>query len=131
MGEEVDKAGLGSIAVIGPGQVAMIPPYSSHGVWVPSQTLNPTLPSFEVSVIRAAEMFVGPTFDCFLERLTKPSWNTVLPNTKHDLRQLRDFIAFQRLLCRDQNLSREEWLWLSKATWEVWESEGPSWAASP
>merc|ERR1711924_190952 len=123
---ELDKKGIGSIATIGPGQVVWLMPFYSHGVWVPSPALNPSLPSFEVSVIRAAEIFVQPICEMQRQHLRSRSWNTALANTAEDMRQLRNFGSFQRLLCRDMGLLKEEWLWLCRATWEAWDAEGQS-----
>ena len=56
--QRLDEAQLGSLLVLRPGEVALISCMGSHGVWVPSPELN-TLPK-EVSVIRAAEVFLWP-----------------------------------------------------------------------
>jgi len=53
-----DERGIGSVASLSPGQMAMILPFASHGVYVPSPSLNPDMPAFEVSMIRAAELYL-------------------------------------------------------------------------
>jgi len=60
--EELDRRGIGSMAVIGPGEFLMILPFGSHGVWVPHVGDNTWCNPFEVSAIRAAEMFLRPIY---------------------------------------------------------------------
>lgn len=62
---ELDSRGIGSMTSLMPGQMALIRPHGAHGVWVPSASLNPSMLAFEVSVIRAAELYVTEVgFDC-------------------------------------------------------------------
>merc|ERR1712007_223533 len=113
---QLDSQGIGTLAAIGPGQVAFITPFGSHGVWVPAAAYNPTLPPFQVSLIRAAELYVAPLFRSARERLTKRKWNHVLADTPEEVAQLRKFMAVQDGLCREMNITREEWLSLVRQT---------------
>mmetsp|Transcript_104343 Transcript_104343/g.294194 ORF Transcript_104343/g.294194 Transcript_104343/m.294194 type:complete len:499 (+) Transcript_104343:126-1622(+) len=118
---QLDSQGIGTLAAIGPGQVAFITPFGSHGVWVPAAAYNPTLPPFQVSLIRAAELYVAPLFRSARERLTKRKWNHVLADTPEEVAQLRKFMAVQDGLCREMNITREEWLSLVRQTWDAWD----------
>jgi len=61
---DLQSRGIGEVATIGPAQMLLILPTGAHGVFVPPQLANPDLrphtASSELSVIRAAEMFVRP-----------------------------------------------------------------------
>jgi len=61
--EELDRRGIGTMAVVNPGDLLMILPFGCHGVWVPNIVDNSKwCAPFEVSTIRAAEMFLRPIY---------------------------------------------------------------------
>ena len=71
----LDDMGIGSIGAIGPGQLALIMPSGSHGVFVPPVDPYPGLNSricapFDVSLIRAAELYLSP----LRNELYSPNW---------------------------------------------------------
>ncbi|CAJ1367198.1 unnamed protein product [Effrenium voratum] len=77
--ERLDELRVGSLAVLGPGQVALIAPTGSHGVWVPCPHYTPAMAGRgSVSVIRAAELFLRPIFQALSERLMKDDWPDVM-----------------------------------------------------
>uniref|UniRef100_A0A7S1M700 Uncharacterized protein n=1 Tax=Alexandrium catenella TaxID=2925 RepID=A0A7S1M700_ALECA len=120
---ELDVAGIGSLCTLGPGQVAMITPFGSHGVWVPAPSHNPSLTPFSVSVIRAAEIFVAPLLEESRKRHCGERWNEVRPELPEGLSELKQFAAVQMGLCREMELSRQDWLALVRRTWAGWEAE--------
>jgi len=117
--ERLDKLGIGSLAPIGPGQVLLIFPFGSHGVWVPSPTLNESLPKFQVSLIRAAELFVTPALKSIKQRLRGRRWNKIVEPTDDEVDQLNRFVTAQRSIRRELNLSKRDWAWLVSCTWDA------------
>lgn len=59
---ELEARKIGHVSTIGPQQMMLILPGGAHGVFVPSVASNPTLQPFEVSLIRAAELYVWPLY---------------------------------------------------------------------
>jgi len=65
---ELNRRGYGSITTVGPGDMLLVLPNGSHGVWVPTvwhtddakYSINGHLKEFEVSAVRAAECYVQP-----------------------------------------------------------------------
>lgn len=121
---ELDMAGIGSLATLGPGQIALIHPFGSHGVWVPAEVMNPTMPPFQVSLIRAAELFVAPVLKLCKERMLRERWNHVMKPTEEDANQLKEFSAIQLRVCKELSLTKQDWLCFVKQTWEMWEQKG-------
>lgn len=120
---ELDALGIGSIGYIGPGQVALILPFGSHGVWVPSVAHNPCLPKFEISLIRAAELFVQPLLKACTDQLSHEDWNKFLVLNEEDDSKVQDFITSQEALCRQMGLSKQDWLSLVQQTLDVWQQQ--------
>ena len=58
---KLDEMGIGNLATVGEGDAILIPPFSTHGVYVPPHRINRSIGDFNVSAIRAAELFVAPT----------------------------------------------------------------------
>eukprot|EP00928_Gymnodinium_smaydae_P027548 TRINITY_DN21278_c0_g2_i1.p1 TRINITY_DN21278_c0_g2~~TRINITY_DN21278_c0_g2_i1.p1 ORF type:complete len:541 (+),score=91.51 TRINITY_DN21278_c0_g2_i1:68-1690(+) len=116
----LDNLGIGSHATLGPGQLALITPFGAHGVWVPSCKLNPQLSPFTVSLIRAAELFVRPIFDECRARLSRENWNVFLAPSSSELALLDAFSSRQAQLCAELGLSRHDWLWFVRKTWQRW-----------
>mmetsp|Transcript_4301 Transcript_4301/g.7533 ORF Transcript_4301/g.7533 Transcript_4301/m.7533 type:complete len:489 (+) Transcript_4301:34-1500(+) len=109
----LDELGIGSLAAIGPGQMAFIMPFGSHGVWVPSPAYNPTLSSHAgVSLIRAAEVFLKP-FKEETPNLTGATWNKVLEMTSEEVAEFHKFLAFQRSISKQLQLSSQDWGWMA------------------
>lgn len=119
--EELDRRQIGSLATIGPGQVAFILPSGSHGVWVPSSAYNPMMPPFEISLIRAAELYLSQLRETCNQQLRDKRWNTVTEHTTNELAQVRLFIAAQEAICHTMSLSKKDWKWLAQMTKEHWE----------
>ena len=59
---ELEARKIGHVSTIGPHQMMLILPAGAHGVFVPSVAANPTLQPFEISVIRAAELYLWPLY---------------------------------------------------------------------
>jgi len=117
--ERLDKLGIGSLAPIGAGQVLLIFPFGSHGVWVPSPNHNQSLPKFQVSLIRAAELFVTPALELIKKRLRGRHWNKrVVEPTAEEVAQLSRFVTVQRSLRKELNLSKRDWAWLMSCAWD-------------
>ena len=75
--KRLDEAGIGSYGVIGPGDAALIFPFSSHGVYVPNPKYNASLGKFEVSQVRAAEFILSRIKESVCKDvLGKDDWNT-------------------------------------------------------
>jgi len=67
---ELDRQEIGRMAVIHPGDLLLILPYASHGVWVPHIKDNESwVDAFQVSSIRAAELFIQPIYRDYRRRL--------------------------------------------------------------
>eukprot|EP00413_Alexandrium_margalefii_P046351 CAMPEP_0204587708 /NCGR_PEP_ID=MMETSP0661-20131031/48205_1 /ASSEMBLY_ACC=CAM_ASM_000606 /TAXON_ID=109239 /ORGANISM="Alexandrium margalefi, Strain AMGDE01CS-322" /LENGTH=412 /DNA_ID=CAMNT_0051597453 /DNA_START=3 /DNA_END=1241 /DNA_ORIENTATION=- len=118
---ELDDLGVGSLCTLGPGQVALITPVGSHGVWVPAPSHNPSLPPFAVSAIRAAELFLDPLLREARKRLARRHWNILLREPPEGVAELHSFFSAQAALCREMELSRQDWLSLVRRTWSLWE----------
>lgn len=127
--KELDTISIGSLAVLGPGQLALIRPFGAHGVWVPATALNPEVPPFQVSLIRAAELFVRPVMKSSRQHLMGDGWNNVLAPTARELAQVKSFSSHQRSICKEMGLSKHDWLWLSRKLWEAW-YDGDAWSDS-
>jgi len=117
--ERLDKLGMGSLAPIGPGQVLLIFPFGSHGVWVPSPAHNESLPKFQVSLIRAAELFVTPALESIKTWLHGRRWNKNVEPTAEEVDQLTRFVAAQKSIRNELNLSKRDWAWLVARTWDA------------
>ena len=115
----LDDLKIGTVATIGPGQMALIMPSGSHGVFVPlversgsgsgsgsgseSESSNGGRNShlgvapFDVSLIRAAELMVAPLQEDLNRMLsTDDVWNVVLPMTKEEKLMLKMFEETQQ-----------------------------------
>uniref|UniRef100_A0A7S3PJH1 Uncharacterized protein n=1 Tax=Aplanochytrium stocchinoi TaxID=215587 RepID=A0A7S3PJH1_9STRA len=120
--QELDELKIGSVATVGPGQVALILPFGSHGVWVPSNALNPSFPKFETSVIRAAELYIKPLYDEFVKVLAGERWNEVLDVSDEEKAMLSKFREAQDSLRKEMGLSLNDWHWLAKKVLSQWEA---------
>ena len=60
---DLEGRGVGEVATVGPHQVVLILPFGAHGVFVPEARANPALPRFDLSLIRAAEAYLWPTYN--------------------------------------------------------------------
>ncbi|OLQ05669.1 hypothetical protein AK812_SmicGene11106 [Symbiodinium microadriaticum] len=112
--ERLDAMQLGSLAVLGPGQVALISPFGSHGVWVPSKAYNEKLPGFSVSAIRAVELFMREQLRVANWELKLPTWNQVWPENEEDEADMAAYRQAQRALCLQQNFTQKDWQWLTR-----------------
>ncbi|CAK0878993.1 unnamed protein product [Prorocentrum cordatum] len=120
---ELDRRGVGSLGTLGPDRVALITPFGSHGVWVPSVAHNPSLRPFEVSLIRAAELYARPVLDRTRQALRGGRWNHAVEPTAAEQAQARAFAAAQERICEDLGLTRSEWALLARETWEAWSQD--------
>ncbi|CAE7234304.1 unnamed protein product [Symbiodinium natans] len=126
--ERLDAMQLGSVAVLGPGQVALISPFGAHGVWVPSQAYNEQLPSFTVSAIRAAELYMHKQLKTVNCELRLPTWNHAWPENEQDEEDMAAYRQAQRILCQQHNLTQKDWIWLTqKHLKELQQSQRPRW----
>eukprot|EP00929_Paragymnodinium_shiwhaense_P089092 TRINITY_DN49333_c0_g1_i2.p1 TRINITY_DN49333_c0_g1~~TRINITY_DN49333_c0_g1_i2.p1 ORF type:complete len:589 (-),score=141.85 TRINITY_DN49333_c0_g1_i2:150-1916(-) len=128
----LDEAGIGSTATIGPGQVAMITPFASHGVWVPEPrgeefaAANDDLEPFQVSLIRAVEFFVAPILedvhhDLIAKRGASETWHVVLPPTDEEVAMhLRFEKAQDQVRKHLGNISRREWCYFAELLRKEW-----------
>ncbi|CAK0813723.1 unnamed protein product [Prorocentrum cordatum] len=120
---ELDRRGVGSLGTLGPDRVALITPFGSHGVWVPSVAHNPSLRPFEVSLMRAAELYARPVLDRTRQALRGGRWNHAVEPTAAEQAQARAFAAAQERICEDLGLTRSEWALLARETWEAWSQD--------
>jgi hypothetical protein len=146
----LDDMGMGSIGALGPGQLALIMPSGSHGVFVPPVDPYPGLNSrvcapFDVSLIRAAEFVLCPLRDELfsLGQLASHRWNSILGIDEEEERLIRRFMERQQRMIDDGGeedggasdgnavvvrpflQSREEWFWAAQQCWQRWEKEQP------
>ncbi len=141
----LDDMGMGSIGALGPGQLALIMPSGSHGVFVPPVDPYPGLNSrvcapFDVSLIRAAEFILSPLRNELFSprRLASHKWNTVLDVDEEEERLIRRFMKRQLRMIDGGEVeeeevdidvsrpflqSREEWFWAAQQCWQRWEKD--------
>lgn len=125
----LEREGVGETATLGPGQMLLILPAGAHGVFVPRPSANPTLPPFELSVIRAAEVFIWPVYTLYERRyLSAAAWGDppfALTEAERDTEaaQERAFEERQERVCAELGLAREEWFTLARRLWAKWERE--------
>ena len=125
----LEREGVGETATLGPGQMLLILPAGAHGVFVPRPSANPTLPPFELSVIRAAEVFIWPVYSLYERRyLSAARWSEppfALTEAERDAEaaQARAFEERQERVCAELGLARDEWFTLARRLWAKWEGE--------
>lgn len=138
--QHLDEMKIGSVATVGPGQMALIMPSGSHGVFVPlveshqergsqdrkGQNAELGIQPFDISLIRAAELVVAPLREDLSRMLSAEDgrWKTPLPMTTEEKEMLRKFEAIQTTLCRDEKMTREEWFYCAQKMWGRWEKRG-------
>ena len=67
---ELERRKIGQVSTIGPEQMMLILPGGSHGVFVPAAgPANPSVQPFQVSLIRAAELYLWPMYESHERRL--------------------------------------------------------------
>lgn len=127
---ELERRGIGELATIGPKQMLLILPAGSHGVYVPRPSLNPSLAPFDLSVIRAAELYVWPVHQLFEARLSGAgprAWYEVLSLTAEEAAReaklLDRFAALQERACAELQLSRQEWTYAATCLSRRWDAE--------
>ena len=96
---------------------------------------------FDVSLIRAAELFVAPLRQELTVQLmsdakvagasssssssaasaTSSRWNFVLPASEKEKQMLKTFETTQQQLCDTHGMTREEWFWAAQKMWRKWE----------
>ena len=142
----LDDMGMGSIGALGPGQLALIMPSGSHGVFVPPVDPYPGLNSrvcapFDVSLIRAAEFYLSALREELFSRdyLGSHKWNTVLNLSEEEEKIVQEFMKHQQGListnCKSAGngalvKSREEWFWAAQQCWQRWERENTALGSS-
>ncbi|CAK9006817.1 unnamed protein product [Durusdinium trenchii] len=115
--DQLDEMKIGSLIILGPGEVAFISPMGSHGVWVPGPLEQPepsAVSSEMISVIRAAEVFVRPVMETLRKRLKREDWKNLMEVGQEELEKLEIY--------------KEAWEWLAPAQLE--QSIGDSGAAN-
>ena len=131
--DELGARGIGEDATIGPQQMLLILPFGAHGVFVPRPRDNPSLPPFEVSLIRAAEIYISPVYDLYERRLRDDGWSTPLPLTEEewarDAALLAQFSAAQERVCAELGVTRQDWFYLATCLQQRWDAERPPPAA--
>ena len=156
---EYSARGIGEVATIGPKQMLLILPEGAHGVFVPPSSppyykptpamaatsggggsdstaavINGAIAAVhkphELSVIRAAEMFVAPVAAHYEKVLfTKQGWLQPIALTEAEAAaeaaQLEAFAAAQEgvMAAMGNGLSRSEWLFLATRLQRKWEDE--------
>ena len=122
--------GIGECCTIGAGQMLLILPFGAHGVFVPRPSANPSLRPFELSMIRAAELYVAPVCDAYEHRLREPDWNQFLDTTPEERTReaalLQTFAARQADICTELGVSRNDWLYLATLLQRRWDAEQPT-----
>jgi hypothetical protein len=133
--QQLDEMKIGSVTTIGPGQMALIMPSGSHGVFVPlvesgGRNSHLGFQPFDVSLIRAAELYVAP----MREELTRllmneeeQGWNFVLPSSNMEKSMLKTFETTQQKMLLDGGedgggMTKEEWFWCAQKMIRKWES---------
>ena len=141
---ELSARGIGEVATIGPKQMLLILPMGAHGVFVPRAPPPPSgagpelaacvqanapLPPFDLSVIRAAELFVSPVTSHYERALVgagDEAWRNVLElsasEVAEEAEQVRAFAAQQKAVCSAMGIGREEWLWLATRLQREWDA---------
>ena len=130
------ERGIGEVATIGPKHLLLILPSGAHGVFVPrvaSETpgmpppANASLPRFDFSVIRAAELFVTPVQRLLEGRLMSDAWWQMLAlsaeEAAEEAARESEFAGRQEALCRAMGLQREEWLYLATRLQKAWDAD--------
>jgi len=123
----LDARRVGSLAVAHPGDLVLIRPMGAHGVFVPNVARNAEdetgVKLFEVSLIRAAELFLTPLRrkykDILLNGVVSEkrwfAWNRgILPAASAAETALLDATPTQM---REE---QQEWLALANLVWEQW-----------
>ena len=59
---DLERRRVGEVATVGPGQMLLILPFGSHGVFVPDVAKNAHLERFDLSLIRAVEIYLRPLY---------------------------------------------------------------------
>lgn len=131
---------VGETATIGPGQLLLILPAGAHGVFVPrvpaggghvdgghAPGIAPGIAPFELSLIRAAEIYVWQLYALHERRCTAAGWATPFALTTEEREaeatQARAFEARQQAVCAELDLGRDEWFTLARRLWAKWETE--------
>ncbi len=120
--DEFGQRKIGQCCTIGPKEMLLILPFGSHGVFVPSTRTNQFLPSFETSVIRAAEILINPVMESIHESFKNPKWYDVLQWTDEELSEQSDLLLTfkqeQQQVCKNMGLDTKKWLWLTQRLFE-------------
>ena len=131
---------VGQTATIGPGQLLLILPAGAHGVFVPRVPAGgshavgahagggdaPGIAPFELSLIRAAEIYVWPLYALHERRCATAGWAAPFALTAEEREaeatQSRAFEARQQAVCAELGLGRDEWFTLARRLWAKWET---------
>jgi len=92
-------------------------PFGSHGVYVPPRRLNPHIAPFEVSLVRAAELFIDDVMKEVETSFEKAGdqWNKLYPSSETELQWMDAFKAAQYRFCEAHNITNStDWLFLAK-----------------
>ena len=146
--KKLDAMKIGNVTTIRPGEMALIMPSGSHGVFVPlvessakdgSNSSNSSDSSiggtggrnagigvqpFDISVIRAAELVVAPLREDLSRMLSSDDgrWSSPLQTTVGEKEMLKKYEKIQNDLCKNEKMTREEWFWCAQKMWRRWEN---------
>ena len=131
----MERRGVGETATIGPGQLLLILPAGVHGVFVPRVPAGggdagggdaPGIAPFELSLIRAAEIYVWPLYALHERQCATADWAAPFALTAEEREaeaaQSRAFEARQQAVCTELGLGRAEWFALARRLWAKWET---------